>query len=152
MCSDFLHSGIVSEICRISDDMYAHGWNERNGGNISRYVSDEELRPYIRELEPKRKIRLTTAFPALVGKHFIVTGTGKFIRNVSRTPETALGLMKITDNGTAADILWGFDDGGMPTSETTMHLGVYETRSAVDPAHKYVIHCHPVNIILLSEI
>ena len=152
MSLDFSSSEIVREICVISDDMYAHGWNERNGGNISRYVSEDELAPFASELTAKRRIDLTTHFPALEGKCFLITGTGKFIRNVSRSPETTLGLLKITDEGKSADLLWGFEDGGMPTSETTMHLGVYEVRSSVDSRQKYVMHCHPMSVILLSEI
>ena len=152
MSMDFSSSDIVSEICRLSDDMYAHGWNERNGGNISRFVSEEELRPYESELEPKRKIELTTPFPALAGKSFLITGTLKYIRNVSRSPKTTLGLMRICEGGREADLLWGFEDGGRPTSETTMHLGAYLERSAIDSRQKYVIHCHPASVILLSEI
>ncbi|MBD9129732.1 aminotransferase class I/II-fold pyridoxal phosphate-dependent enzyme, partial [Alistipes finegoldii] len=37
--------------------------------------------------------------PALEGKYFLVTGTGKYFKNVQYAPEINLGLVRLTDGG-----------------------------------------------------
>ena len=38
---DFLNSSFVKEVSEITSNMYRQGWDERNGGNIS-YLIDED--------------------------------------------------------------------------------------------------------------
>ena len=80
---NFLKSRFVKEVSEITDNMYHQGWDERNGGNIS-YMIDEE---YVREYFPKdvfvRDIPLGfTADKVLRDKYFLVTGTGKYFKNI----------------------------------------------------------------------
>jgi len=62
--------------------MYRLGWDERNGGNISYLLDEAEVEEY---LDLTRVIRtIPTGFDAktLIGRIFIVTGTGKYFKNV----------------------------------------------------------------------
>ena len=43
--------------------------------------------------------------PELGGKYFLVTGTGKYFKNVHYAPDVNLGLMRITDGGEKAELL-----------------------------------------------
>ena len=71
----------VREMCRATANMYRLGWDERNGGNISYLLDEKEVAEY---LDLTKVIRtIPTGFDAgkLVGKIFIVTGTGKYFKN-----------------------------------------------------------------------
>ena len=74
---DILTAPFVEEMKKTTANMYRLGWDERNGGNIS-YLLDENL---VGEyLDLNRVIRtIPIGFEAkpLIGKIFIVTGTGK---------------------------------------------------------------------------
>ena len=39
---------------------------------------------------------------ALIGRIFIVTGTGKYFKNVKTDPENNLGIIRIAEDGTTA--------------------------------------------------
>lgn len=57
----------------------------------------------------------------LTGKLFIVTGTGKYFKNIDEDPETNLGIVRIAPDGTAAELLWatGTVDALPPNSRHT---------------------------------
>ena len=119
---DILTAPFVEEMKKITANMYRLGWDERNGGNIS-YMLDETL---VGEyLDLKKSIRIIPlGFDAikLKGKIFIVTGTGKYFKNVFDDPENNLGIIKISADGKNAELLWGYKDGGKFTSELPAHL------------------------------
>ena len=69
-----------------------------------------------------REIPTGFSCPELDGKYFLVTGTGKYFKNVQYAPEINLGLVRLTDGGETAQLLWGFADGGKFTSEFPAHM------------------------------
>lgn len=87
----------------------------------------------------------------LVGKYFIITGTGKYFKNCQKDPENNLGIMKVLDKHTLG-LVWGYADGCKPTSEAPTHLKCHIERLKVDPNHRLVIHCHPTNLICMTHI
>ncbi|MBP5177804.1 MAG: rhamnulose-1-phosphate aldolase, partial [Clostridia bacterium] len=89
---------------------------------------------------------------ALKGKIFIVTGTGKYFKNVEKDPETNLGIVRIADNGAIAELLWGFKDGGRFTSEFPAHMMSHMARLKVDPKNRIVMHCHPTNLLAMNYV
>ena len=58
--------------------------------------------------------------PLLANTPFIVTGSGKFFRNVQLDPEANLGVVKTTT--ARVTILWGLTDDAVPTSELPAHF------------------------------
>ena len=44
-----LTAPFIKELTETADNMYRLGWNERNGGNISVYLTEQEVAPYIDE-------------------------------------------------------------------------------------------------------
>ena len=77
---DILTAPFMIEMIRTTTNMYNQGWDERNGGNISLLLSEEEVSQYG---DVKRVLRtIPTGFnaPELDGKYFLVTGTGKYFR------------------------------------------------------------------------
>ncbi|MBR1485807.1 MAG: class II aldolase/adducin family protein, partial [Synergistaceae bacterium] len=114
---DILTAPFLVEVVRTTTNMYNHGWDERNGGNISLLLDEADVMEYG---DTKRVLRIIpTGFsaPTLDGKYFLVTGTGKYFKNVQYAPDVNLGLVKIIDGGQNAQLLWGFSDGGKFTSE-----------------------------------
>lgn len=142
----------VREMCEATANMYRMGWDERNGGNISYLLDEKEVGQYLNLKKVLREIPTGFDASALVGKIFIVTGTGKYFKNVQKDPETNLGIVRIGADGTTAELLWGYKDGGKFTSEFPAHMMSHIARLAVDPQHRVVMHSHPTYTIAMNTI
>ena len=104
---DVLTAPFMVEMIRTATNMYAHGWDERNGGNISLMLEENEATEYLDPEKVLRTIPTGFAAPELEGKYFLVTGTGKYFKNVQYAPEVNLGIVRLKDRGQQADLLWG---------------------------------------------
>ena len=149
---DIFSAPFVTEMRKTTANMYRQGWDERNGGNISLLLDETQVCEY---LDVKNVIRtMDTGFtaPTLDGKYFLVTGTGKYFKNVQYAPEVNLGLVHLTKNGETAELLWGFADGGRFTSEFPAHMMSHAARLNIDPQNRVVMHCHPANLLAMTYI
>ena len=149
---NILEAPFVKELCKITSNMYRQGWDERNGGNVSVLLDEEQVKEY---LDTDKVLRIIpTGFDAieLSGRYFIVTGTGKYFKNVEGDPETNLGIIRIGADGKTAELLWGYKDGGKFTSELPAHLMTHATRLKIDPNHRVVMHTHPTYTICMSAV
>lgn len=133
-------------------NMYRLGWDERNGGNISCLLDEGEVREYLDLNGVLRTIPLGFNAAPLAGRLFLVTGTGKYFKNMDADPENNLGVVRITSDGQAADLLWGYRDGGRFTSEFPAHLMSHIARLAVDPENRVVMHTHPTHTLAMNYI
>jgi rhamnulose-1-phosphate aldolase len=140
----------VREIAALADGMYRLGWDERNGGNISMLLEEEEALAYSADASALRTLPLQFDGGALAGRHLIVTGSGKYFKNVQGAPEINLGILRVAADGASVDILWGLADGAVPTSELPSHFLSHAARLEADPAHRIVIHCHATHLIAMS--
>ncbi len=147
---NILKSTFMIEFGMLTDKLYANGWHERNSGNISVLMDEEEVIKYIKINQIIKTINLECEVKKLKNKYFLVTGSGKYLKNVSKNPKLNTGIIRITEDGRKADILWGFSDGGKPTSELSTHLLTHATRLEVDKTHKVVIHTHATNTMAMS--
>lgn len=147
---NILNAPFVEEMKKTTANMYRLGWDERNGGNISYMLDEAEVEQY---LDLDSVIRtIPTGFDAkpLIGKIFIVTGTGKYFKNVEADPENNLGIIRIAKDGTTAELLWGYKDGGKFTSELPAHLMSHMARLSVNPENRVIIHSHPTNTLAMN--
>ncbi len=155
---NILEAPFLREFCLLASNMYRLGWDERNGGNISYLLKEEEVADYIDLKGVKRIIPFAgvhpTSFDAspLAGKLFLVTGTGKYFHNVERDPANNLGIVRITKDGKNAELLWGYEDGGRFTSEFPAHMMSHIARLSVDPENRVVMHCHPTNLLAMTYV
>ena len=141
---------IVEEVMDILDLCYQHGWDERNGGNLSLMVDEKDIKPLLGEGKVLRSYTYEECdFTNIIGRYFIITGTGKYFKNVKKDPEMNLGILRVKDK-TTVELLWGLKDGGGPTSETPTHLLCHIERLKVDPNHRLVLHCHATNVIAMT--
>ena len=151
---DIMTAPFVKEMCKTTANMYRLGWDERNGGNISYLLDEKEVAEYLDLNKVIRTISLAGVKEAdfdvtpLIGKIFIVTGTGKYFKNVEDDPETNLGIVRIAKNG--VELLWGYKDGGRTTSELPAHLMCHMVRLKVDPENRVVMHSHPTHTLAMN--
>jgi rhamnulose-1-phosphate aldolase len=149
-----LNSWFVQGMIKATSDMWQKGWDERNGGNVSLRLLAEEVAPYRSEfaVQPQQH-SLTQASPELANQYFIVTGSGKFFRNVQLAPSECLALLQLNGQGDGYQVLWGLSEGGLPTSELAAHLQSHQIRQRVSKGKDRVImHCHATNLIALSYV
>ena len=102
---DIFTAPFVEEMRATTANMYRLGWDERNGGNISYLLDTDEVAQYLDLNDVKRTIPLGFDATAIIGKIFIVTGTGKYFKNVDADPETNLGIVRIAADGHTAELL-----------------------------------------------
>ena len=149
---NILQAGFMAEMIRTATNMYAHGWDERNGGNLSVMIDEAEIMEYLDTDNVLRTIPTGFSAPTLEGKYFLVTGTGKYFKNVQYDPAKNLGVVRLQDGGETAALLWGLSDGGRFTSEFPAHMMSHAVRLAADPENRVVMHCHPTNLLAMTYI
>ena len=149
---NILEAPFLIEMVRTCTNMYQHGWDERNGGNISWLLDEADMAEYVDVNAAIREIPTGFQAPALDGKYFLVTGTGKYFKNVQYDPAANLGLVRLTEGGKNAQLLWGFADGGKFTSEFPAHMMSHAARLGVDPENRVVMHCHPANLLAMTYV
>lgn len=149
---NILTAPFVKELCDTASNMYRLGWDERNGGNISVLLDESEVGEYLALNNVIRTIPLGFDASELKGKYFIVTGTGKYFKNVANAPDVNLGIIRIAQNGFDAELLWGYSDGGKFTSELPAHLMSHMARLSIDPNNRVVMHTHPTNLLAMTYV
>ena len=83
---DVLTAPFMVGMIRTATNMYAHGWDERNGGNISLMLEENEVREYLDPEKALRTIPTGFAAPELEGKYFpSSSGATKPVGMVRRT-------------------------------------------------------------------
>ena len=155
---NILEAPFLKEFTATAANMYRLGWDERNGGNISYLLKEEELKDYLDLNHVVRRIPFAgvhnTTFDAspLEGKIFLVTGTGKYFKNVQNDPANNVGIVRIAKGGKEVELLWGYEDGGRFTSEFPAHMMSHMARLSVDPENRVVMHCHPTNLLAMTYV
>ena len=145
-------SKCVQGFIRMCTDGWDLGWHERNGGNLSYRMKDEEVAEIKSNFTDKNEWQdIGTSVPNLAGEYFIVTGSGKFMRNVQLDPEANISIIEIDSSGEKFRILWGMREGGRPTSELPTHLMNHEVKKlATNGKYRVIYHAHCTNTIALT--
>ena len=146
----FLEAKFVKGFIRMCDDGWNQGWHERNGGNLSYRVKPEELELVNENFNAKEWQPIGTSVPTLANEYFLVTGSGKYFRNVSIQPEDSICMIELDEKGENYRIVWGLIHGGKPTSELPSHLMNHEVKVLVNPEYRVIYHAHTTNIIALT--
>ncbi|MDR2143287.1 MAG: rhamnulose-1-phosphate aldolase [Treponema sp.] len=137
---------------RVTSDGFAKGWHERNGGNLSYRLTEGETKavlPFTNENGAWETIGVSV--PALANEFFLVTGSGKFMRNITLAPAVNIAIIKIDSGGENYKILWGLENGGRPTSELPTHLMNHEIKKQrTGGVHRVIYHAHPANLIAMT--
>lgn len=144
----------VKGFISMANDGWLQGWHERNGGNLSYRMTADDVNEISENFNEKGEYKpIGTSVPKLANEYFIVTGSGKFFRNILTAPEDSICIIRLDEKGENYKILWGLVNGGRPTSELPAHLMNHEAKlAAADGKHRVIYHAHPANIIALTFI
>ena len=75
----------IEQVTEILDLLYKHGWDERNGGNLSYILTEEEVKSVCNPTNVKRVFKYDDFdLSNIIGRYFIITGTGKYFKNCKR--------------------------------------------------------------------
>ncbi|SPT68999.1 rhamnulose-1-phosphate aldolase [Anaerobiospirillum thomasii] len=142
----------VKDFINVCAEGYRKGWHERNGGNLSYRITKEEIaacEQFLSDNNPWQEIGTTV--PKLADEYFLVTGSGRHMRNVPICPEENICIVRISDDGAKYKIVWGMIQGGKPTSELPTHLMNHEIKKeATNDKYRVIYHAHPCNLIALT--
>ena len=142
---------VIDEVTDILDLLYKHNWDERNGGNLSYLLNEEEVSSLCDCNKITRTFKYDFDMSPLINKYFLITGTGTYFKNMKKAPVENLGIVKVLDSNTLG-LVWGYTNGGKPTSEVPTHLKCHIERLKKDNMHRLVIHSHPTNVIAMTNI
>ena len=140
---------------RLCADGWLQGWHERNGGNLTYRMTDDEIKackPFF-NANPDEWVNMGVQADNLRGAYFVTTGSGRYMRNVQLDPAHNVGIVEINEAGDAWRIVWGLTDGGKPTSEFPSHFMNHSVRvDATDGECRVIYHAHPDNVIALTKV
>lgn len=147
---DIYEAPFIREMCEVTKNLWRNGWDERNGGNISYLLEEDEVKLYLDLEKSICEKDLDFEVKELAGKIFLVSASGSYFKNISKNPAKNLAIVKISDDGKKYNILWGLENGGVPTSEFASHLKCHAVRLAEDPNHHVILHCHSIAISAMT--
>ena len=147
-----LDTAFAKGFIRVCDDGFNQNWHERNGGNLSYRIKHEEVESVKEERSYDGKWQpIGTSVPALAGEYFMVSGSGRFMRNMILEPESNCCIIEVDQAGENYRICWGLAEGGRPTSELPTHLMNHEVKKRVSNGkHRVIYHAHTTNVIALT--
>lgn len=139
----------LDEIAEVAGYLWQRGWAERNAGNISVCITSivgEENKA----LPAIATYPLRGNYDAIGNEFFYVTGTGKRMRDVAKSPLDHGAIVHIASDGASYDILSEKDI--KPTSELDSHLSILASFRQQGSPNRLVLHTHPTDLIALSHI
>lgn len=142
----------IKNFTKITEDAWLKGWHERNGGNITYRLKENEAKEASLFFnEDGNWTPIGVNVKNLANEYFLVTGSGKFIRNISVDLAANVGIVKIDETGDNYKIVWGLENGAKPTSELPSHLKSHSVKfEATGGKHRVIMHSHVTNVIALT--
>lgn len=144
---------VMEEFIHMCHDGVRQGWHERNGGNVTYRMKEEEVaecRPYFKKT-PGEWVNMGVQADNLKNEFFIATGSGKFLANVNFEPQNNICIVEINDKGDSWRIVWGLENGGRPTSEFPSHFMNHSVRKRVtNGTNRVIYHAHTPYVIALT--
>ncbi len=127
-------------------------WHERNSGNMSYRLTEEEIRLSQDYFKINKTIKLTISVPELANEILMITGSGKYFMNAEIDMEEVIGLIKINEDGKSYKIVYGFENNSLPTSELPPHLLIQQELKLGSTKERTVYHAHPTYLNILTYV
>ena len=147
-----MEAGFAKGFIRLCDDGFRMNWHERNGGNLSYRMKQEEVAAVAEDLSKESPwLPIKTTVKELAGEFFMVSGSGKFMRNMILDPKANACIIEVDGEGKSYRICWGLGEGERPTSELPTHLMNHEIKKRLTSGrYRVIYHAHPTNLIALT--
>ncbi len=142
----------IFELAEVANILWQRGRAERNAGNISvninHLVSDSDY-----QTDRDAYFELGSAYPELANHYFLVTGTGKRMRDLARKPLKNALIIRMNKR---ADGYWIISQKALhknfkPTSELATHLGIHQMIQHRGSDEKVVMHAHVSELIAITQ-
>lgn len=150
---ELLNLDFIQGFIRMCNDGWLQGWHERNGGNLTYRLKAQEVKactPFLKA-EPSSWMAMGVEASSLAGEYFLVTGSGKYMRNVILQPQDNICIVQINEAGDSYRIVWGLEQGGLPSSEFPSHFMNHAVRKKITCGQDRVIyHAHTPSLIALT--
>lgn len=143
---------LIHETSEIAGYLWQRGWAERNASNISVQITDI-FQKEISEYDTFPFYSLPTTYPKLAGSYFLVTGTGKRMRDLARKPIQNLLILKLNEDASGYWIISQKvgQENFLPTSELLTHLGIHQMVKERESSEKVVMHTHAHELVSLTH-
>ena len=147
---------VAGEMSEVASYLWQKGWAERNAGNmsvnISEFITSENAAAISNENHPFYPLPLS--LPALAENYFLVTGTGKRMRDIDRDFDHNALMIRISDDGKGYQLIKydALQPNLMPTSELPSHLSIHEQLVTEGKRECTVVHTHPNELVSLTHI
>jgi len=143
----------ILQVAEVAQYLWQKGWAERNAGNIS--VNINHLIEYkLDDLNEYPNFKLPKKYPQLANYYFFITGTGKRMRDLARSPLKNALIIKISENADSYYLISKNkqkENGFMPTSELPTHLAIHQQIIAEGKTEKVILHAHALELIALTH-
>jgi len=138
----------LSQIAEVANYLWQKNWAECNDGNISINVSKYFSPKDLIDIENGR-YELKNHLPLLANNAFYLTGAGKKMRDVAKSPLDNGAIIVISQNGKSYDLI--SNENITPTSELISHLLIQNNFVCDKHNYRSVLHTHPTELIALSH-
>jgi rhamnulose-1-phosphate aldolase len=145
---------IILHVAEIAQYLWQNGWAERNAGNISVNVNDVIRGHEFNDPSGYPVFQLNKSYNELAGKYFFVTGTGKRMRDIAKSPMKNAIIIRIADNGSSYTMFSRYKSDTYefrPTSELPTHLGIHQMIAQRGSNEKVIIHTHANELVALTH-
>ena len=110
-----VETSFLKRFAKLCGDGYRKGWHERNGGNLSYRMNEEEVNDVKDSLNTSTPwIKIGASVPTLANEYFLVKCTGCYMMNMESDPESNCGIIKVDEKGENYRIEWGMKGGNHP--------------------------------------
>ncbi|MFV0289243.1 MAG: rhamnulose-1-phosphate aldolase [Mycoplasmatales bacterium] len=142
---------IITEFKKITALGYSKGWHELNGGNLSYRLTEQEVKDLKHLFNDNQEfIQMDITAKNLAGEYFIVTGSGKFLKNIQDNFEKNSGIIVLDETGSKYKVVYGLED-AKPTSELPSHLLNHSVKyDKTNGQHRTIYHAHTTNTLALT--
>lgn len=139
----------IDKVAEVAGYLWAKGWAERNGGNITINITqwvDNAMRALPAISEP---LAIGKTLPHLKGCWFYCKGTGRRMRDLARDPMGNGAVIRILEDGAHYEMV--ADRPVLPTSELPSHLAVHDYLLAKGSPYRASLHTHPIELVALTH-
>ena len=96
--ADYKDHKVVRELADLTYTMWNMGWDEKNGGNISYILLDDEVKEI--DIDENGRFYEMVSIPEnMVGKYIVITASGSNFRLVRDDVESTVGVIRVEENG-----------------------------------------------------
>ena len=144
---------IILQVAEVAQYLWQKGWAERNAGNISVNI-DHLIEGDLDDISQYPDFELPEPYPELNNKYFFVTGTGKRMRDLARSPLKNALIIKVTNGGNSYHIFSRHKRNVpdfRPTSELPTHLSIHQKIALRGSSEKVIIHTHANELVALTH-